>query len=88
LAAVIIFASAIYANGSSGRAQAADEAGLVSARADAKVVIHNRVELRQDGSVKSGLLDRYEPIQVNAHECDPEIRRIEAECIFLIYEIQ
>lgn len=86
--ALFAFSLATCVYGPSGRADAADEAGNVSAVAQAKVVINRGVELRQDGSIISDVLDEYELMQVNAHQCDPEAIGIEAECVFLIYEIQ
>jgi hypothetical protein len=78
----------ICADGLSGPAEAAEKTGIVSASADAKAVIHRRVELRQDGSIKSDAFESHVQPQVNVHECDIEIRRIAAECVFLIYEMQ
>ena len=79
---------AICVYGPGGGTEAASGTGVASAVADAKAVIHRPVELRQDGNIKSDLLDGYQSIQVDAHECDPETRGVEAECVFLIYEIQ
>jgi hypothetical protein len=79
---------AICVYGPGGRTGATASAGIASAAIDAKAVVHRRVELKQDGSITSDDLGGYHLIQVDAHECDPEIRRIEAKCIFLIYEIQ
>lgn len=79
---------AICVYGPGGRTEAAGSAGAASAGTDTKTVIHRRVELRQDGSIISDGLDGHQLIQVDTHECDIEIRRIGAKCIFLIYEIQ
>lgn len=66
----------------------AAETGSVSATADATAVIRRGIEVRQDGSVRSRELDRYEPTQVNVSNCDPEALRAHSECVMLIYEMQ
>ncbi len=88
MTAVLVFLLVIFAYGPRERAEAAEKAGVVSAVADAKVIIYRRVELRHDGFITSDDLDRYALMQVDAHECDPEPRRTETACVFLIYEIQ
>jgi hypothetical protein len=88
LSVVSILSLGICLYGPGGRSNAAGAKSDVSASAEAKAVIHQRVELRQDGSVKSDFLDGDQQMQVNAHKCDPEIRIMDASCVFLIYEIQ
>ena len=85
---VSVLSLAICVPSPGGRTEAASGTSVASAGADAKAGIHRPVELRQDGSIKSDLLDGYHLIQVDAHECDLETRGTEAECVFLIYEIQ
>ena len=79
---------AICLYGPSSRAEAASATSGVSASADARAVIQRRLELRQDGSIALDAIDRNRQIQVDAHECDPETRSVDTDCIFLIYEIQ
>lgn len=67
---------------------ASDRKGGVSAVADTKATIYRPVEVRQDGSVNSRALDPYGLVQLNRHECDPEIHQAEAECVLLVYEMQ
>ncbi len=88
LSVIFPLSLAICLYGPAGRTEAAGATSGATAIADAKAVIHRRVELRQDGSVKSDFLDGNRQIQVDAHECDPEIRSRDADCVFLIYEIQ
>lgn len=85
---VSVMSLAICVYGPGSRTEAADSAGGASAVTDAKAAIHRRVELRQDGSIMSDGLEGYHLIQVDAHECDLDIRGTEAKCIFLIYELQ
>tara|TARA_R110002033_G_scaffold46726_1_gene91526 strand:+ start:2235 stop:2528 length:294 start_codon:yes stop_codon:yes gene_type:complete len=86
--AAVILGLTICASGSGGRALAADKKGAVSATADARATIYRHVELRQDGSVNSPALDQYGLAQLNRRECDPELYRVETECVLLLYEIQ
>jgi hypothetical protein len=79
---------AICLYGPGSRTEAAGATSGASTSVEAKAVIHRRVELRQDGSVISDSLDGNRQMQVDAHECDPEIRSRDADCVFLIYEIQ
>lgn len=71
-----------------GRGEAADGGGVASTAADVTVLLHRRVELTRDGSIKSDIFDRPDLIQVNEQECCPVPRREEPKCVFLIYEIQ
>lgn len=78
----------IWTFGQSGRVAAADKAGAASAVASAQATIHRRVEIRQDGSIQSDVLGKYEMMQVTEQKCDPETGSIEEQCVFLIYEMQ
>ncbi|CAO1654047.1 hypothetical protein NYA22BAC_02622 [Parasphingorhabdus sp. NYA22] len=79
----------IGAYGSNGRGTAGERANAASAvLSDAKVLIHRRIELKRDGSIKSDDLQLPGLMQVNEQECDAELRQQETECVFLIYEIQ
>lgn len=71
-----------------GRAESTASSGNVSVSSEAKVVITNRIELRQSGDIVHVAHPRSDSIQVNSHECDPELRRLRKECVLLIYEIQ
>tara|TARA_R110000824_G_scaffold211072_3_gene397029 strand:+ start:13354 stop:13629 length:276 start_codon:yes stop_codon:yes gene_type:complete len=82
------FSVIICTVGSSERAKAVTTAIVASAVVEAKVVIHRRVELLQDGSIDSDVLDGPGLMQVNIKECDTEARRMKKNCVFLIYEIQ
>lgn len=79
---------AIFVASSDGRAEPAGGHLLESSVGEARVVIHAGIELGQEGGIYSSHPDIARLLQVNVQECDPEIRKIRAGCVLLIYEIQ
>jgi len=79
---------AIFVASSDGRAEPTGGHLFESAVGEARVVIHAGIELGQEGKIYSRHPDIARLLQVNAQECDPEIRKIRAGCVLLIYEIQ
>lgn len=66
----------------------ANPVAVKSAAAEARVVVHARIELRQEGRITFPGPDIAGLPQVNVQECDPEIRKIRVGCVLLVYEIQ
>ncbi|MEH6789184.1 hypothetical protein [Parasphingorhabdus sp.] len=85
---VVASALAMLLCSPAGGAESTTGSGGGSAMTQARAVIRDGIELRQEGGTLSPAPAMTAALQVNVVPCDPEMRKIRADCVLLVYEIQ